>query len=321
MKNTGALTIATLALTSQLEAGQGEVFPAAVQVGRRTSVESALQLERARVGVESKIVKGAPYSGEAVTETLQVLADGNRIVRKSVTRVYRDSEGRTRRENVGASGEVTLINISDPVGESQYTLDSRTKTAHRNGVIMAGGRGGWATATVKPFGDGTVLATTTPDGNVRVEARSAEAARKEEAEKAAAGTAGGGSVAVGGRGAAGPTQGGSVVFPRTAVPGATTASKEDLGQQVIEGVLATGSRSVTVIPAGAIGNEQAINILSEQWFSEELHVLVMTKHIDPRQGTTTYRLTNVVQAEPHRSLFEVPADYTLRDSVIRRQIP
>ena len=47
----------------------------------------------------------------------------------------------------------------------------------------------------------------------------------------------------------------------------------------------------------------------------------MTKHSDPRSGDTTYRLTNVVQAEPARSLFEVPADYTLKDSAIRRQSP
>ena len=47
----------------------------------------------------------------------------------------------------------------------------------------------------------------------------------------------------------------------------------------------------------------------------------MTKHGDPRSGETTYRLTNVVQAEPARSLFEVPADYTMKEPVIRRQSP
>ena len=40
----------------------------------------------------------------------------------------------------------------------------------------------------------------------------------------------------------------------------------------------------------------------------------MTNHSDPRSGDTTYRLTNIVQAEPSRSLFEVPADYTLKES-------
>ena len=57
-----------------------------------------------------------------------------------------------------------------------------------------------------------------------------------------------------------------------------------LGQQVVEGVLATGTRTTTTLPAGTIGNEQPIVVLSEQWFSEELKVLVMTKHSDPRSG-------------------------------------
>ncbi len=45
-----------------------------------------------------KLVKGAPYSAQAVTESVQTLTDGNRIVNKSAAAVYRDSEGRTRRE-------------------------------------------------------------------------------------------------------------------------------------------------------------------------------------------------------------------------------
>ena len=77
----------------------------------------------------------------------------------------------------------------------------------------------------------------------------------------------------------------------------------------------------TTIPAGSIGNEQPILVVSEQWFSPDLKVLVMTKHSDPRSGENTYRLTNITQTEPVRTLFEVPADYTLKDSVIRRQSP
>ena len=48
--------------------------------------------------VDGKVVKGAPYSAQAVTETTQVLPDGNRINRKNVSTIARDSEGRTRRE-------------------------------------------------------------------------------------------------------------------------------------------------------------------------------------------------------------------------------
>jgi hypothetical protein len=47
---------------------------------------------------DGEVVKDAPYSADAVTETIQTLGDGNRIVRNSSARVYRDSAGRTRRE-------------------------------------------------------------------------------------------------------------------------------------------------------------------------------------------------------------------------------
>ena len=42
---------------------------------------------------DGKVVKGAPYSAQAVTETTQTLGDGNRIINKSTATIYRDSEG------------------------------------------------------------------------------------------------------------------------------------------------------------------------------------------------------------------------------------
>jgi hypothetical protein len=86
----------------------------------------------------------------------------------------------------------------------------------------------------------------------------------------------------------------------------------------MDGVLATGVRMTTIIPAGAIGNAQQINVVSEQWMSPDLKVLVFTKHSDPRQGETTYRLMNIVRAEPDRSLFVVPPDYTIKEQFVRR---
>jgi hypothetical protein len=313
------MTVAALAFFAPV-AGQDQTAGE-----QRALLEAKLQIERARVGVESKIVKGAPYSAEAVTETLQILADGNRISRKSVSRIYRDGEGRTRRETLSPAGDVVSINISDPVSESQYVLDPRTKTAHRNGVIMATARGGFASGSVTAGSGGTVTATRTPDGDARIEAKSEEAGQKRELETAAAvgvSRSGGGG---------GASAGGTAVSPEP-LPGQAPmmvrmpanmqhVNKEALGSQIVEGVMATGSRSTTTIEAGAIGNAQPISVVSEQWFSEDLKVLVMTKHSDPRTGETIYRLTNVILAEPARSLFEVPADYALRDSVIRRQSP
>jgi len=46
----------------------------------------------------------------------------------------------------------------------------------------------------------------------------------------------------------------------------------------------------------------------------------MTRHSDPRTGESTYRLHNIIRAEPDRSLFMVPADYTVRDTGIRKMV-
>ncbi len=88
---------------------------------------------------DGKVVKGAPYSAEAVTETTQTLGDGNRISRKTTAAVYRDSEGRTRRDQaVGAIGAWAAagdppqtIFINDPVAGVNYILDPRSHTARK----------------------------------------------------------------------------------------------------------------------------------------------------------------------------------------------
>src|ERR1044072_9232492 len=91
-------------------------------------------------GFGGKVVKGAPYSAESVTETVQTLADGNRIVNKITSQVYRDSEGRTRREQtlkglgpIGNGEEpLQMIFINDPVTGVTYSLDTHTKIAHKS---------------------------------------------------------------------------------------------------------------------------------------------------------------------------------------------
>lgn len=98
-----------------------------------------------------------------------------------------------------------------------------------------------------------------------------------------------------------------------------TASTQSLGTRTIEGVKAEGTRRTLVIPAGKIGNEKPITIVSESWYSPELHVYVLTKLIDPRFGDTTYRLVNIKLGEPSASLFRVPSDYTIRNTSPQRR--
>jgi hypothetical protein len=316
MKRTIWTTIVTLGLVAPI-AAQPEVVTPALE--RRQAVELEAQAGLLpKLPVQARITTGAPYSAQAVTETVQVLSDGNRIARKSINRLYRDSQGRTRREQLAANGaDVQSISISDPVGEFTYVLDPNTQTAFRNdGVIMTTPTG-VAVESVAPGARGGVVAMRTPDGQVKVQVGDEDAAKQQQLEAKFRSTA---------RASAGTFVGaGPVPPPPFLMPGVGrvegNTTREELGNDVIEGVLATGTRTTTEIPAGAIGNERPIRIVSEQWFSEDLKVLVLTKHTDPRVGETTYRLTNIVQSEPAALLFEVPPDYTVKNSVIRRQAP
>ena len=305
---------------ASVSAAQGEVR---MRTANPSTVAAESQLDeqklrvmselRAKMAVEAKITPGAPYSAEATTETSQTLADGNRINRKSVTRVYRDSEGRTRREDVDDNGAVINVSIVDPVAHLSYVLDPSSRTAYRNSFLLA------APAMVRSreaIGAGEAVAK-----------MEGEMLRKRVMEEKVASA----DVPPPPPPAPPPAPDGPPKPPppppppgtgpsaeRTALAAAVT--REDLGRQNIEGVSATGTRSITTIPAGAIGNLQPIKVVNEQWFSPDLQVLVMTKHSDPRSGETTYRLQSIIRAEPDRSLFTVPADYTMKESGIREPL-
>ncbi|HKR61036.1 MAG TPA: hypothetical protein VJS64_15055, partial [Pyrinomonadaceae bacterium] len=75
-------------------------------------------------------------------------------------------------------------------------------------------------------------------------------------------------------------------------------------------------RATITIPAGEIGNERPLEIVSERWYSAELQAVVMTRHTDPRFGETTYKLTNISRTEPDHSLFEVPAGFTMKEETL-----
>ncbi len=91
----------------------------------------------AQPGRPGPVVKGAPYTADASTEISQTLADGNKIHQSSSERVYRDSEGRTRRETsltgfgapAAGSNSPELAFIDDPVAGASYALDLTNRTA------------------------------------------------------------------------------------------------------------------------------------------------------------------------------------------------
>jgi hypothetical protein len=196
---------------------------------------------------------------------------------------------------------VESLSISDPVAKTAYILDPATRTANRGGMFVMvrstkEGSGGAESGEVVTYFSGAAGA------------KVGEAPPVAAAQGGAKTTAHVAWVGEGEGGAKGPLK---MTFEAQKGPKSET-TKEDLGQQSIDGVLANGTRTTTVIPAGAVGNEQPIKVVSEEWFSPELEVLVLTRHSDPRVGDTTYRLTNIVRTEPDRSLFEVPGGYTVK---------
>jgi len=261
-----------------------------------------------QAGPGDKVVKGAPYTAEAVTETVQTLANGTRISHKSTAQLARDSEGRTRREQTldmvgpwSTSGEAPkFIMLNDPVAGASYHLDPKTNTAMK--LPSAKGAMPPPPGPVAQF-----FLATSVDGPAADEAM---AKMKAEGRMTAAVSAGGMAV--------GP---GPVSLLKMHEPG--DAKSESLGRQTIEGIPATGTRTTRTIAAGAIGNDQPIEIVSETWYSSDLQMVVMSKHSDPQIGETSYRLTNIQQAEPPHSLFEVPTNYTIREEkpVILEQAP
>lgn len=222
-------------------------------------------------------VTGSPYSADSTTESTQVLADGNRIVNTNAAKLYRDSQGRTRREQSataivnGVAQQRQSIFINDPVAGVNYVLDPDKHAAQRIQVY-----------------------TTSVDSKEK--AGAALAAAKMGADVGFAMAAGGGGTF-------------HVEYIQNSK---SSVARQSLGTKTIEGVEVEGTRETSTIPAGQIGNERPIEIVSETWYSPKLQAVVMSTRIDPRTGTTTYRLENINLTEPPQSFFEVPADYTIR---------
>ena len=245
-------------------------------------------------GILGGLVKGAPYAGTEVNEVNQVLADGTRIHRETQTNVYRDGEGRMRRETPDQ------ITIWDPVGQAVYFLDPKTMTARKgtmamNIVTKNGTTEGGFSMTLGPGEAGTrrvVTATVTGSDEQAARAR-LEAMAKDQMRRVEFG-------------------GGNAVYVSAGEPAERRAAKkESLGTQMVEGVSSDGTRTTMTIEAGAIGNDRPIAVVSERWYSTELQTATMTRHTDPRSGEESFRLINIRRGEPGAYLFQVPAGYQI----------
>lgn len=242
-------------------------------------MSGGIRFMTAELGVPGKTVKGLPYQAQAITETTQTLADGNRIVHKSTALLARDSEGRTRREQkIDAVGQWStgeqpppLVFINDPVAQTSYVLESNTKTARKMSALA----------------------------KIVVDAKAAADDKMAAETKFTTGGAVAGAITTAG--------------PVMDKPAPGEIEKESLGTKTIEGVAAEGTRFTRTVPAGKMGNDRPLTYVNETWYSSELGMTVMSRHSDPQMGETVYTLTNIQRAEPDPSLFTVPAGYTVQE--------
>jgi hypothetical protein len=234
-------------------------------------------------------ILGAPYSATITNESIQTLADGNRLVQTSTGSTARDSQGRTRQDtvlppigNLSAANAPHLIFIHDPIAQTSYTLNLTEKTAQKMPALPPLGGG---TAGV----GGTVVAMKVEGNGAPLPPPDAMATTMD---------------------APGP----EIFFEKHLITsGQDQVNTEDLGSQTMEGVVVNGVRMTHTIPAGQIGNDLPITIVTEVWTSPALKTVVYSKRSDPRLGDQTFRLTNMVRTEPNPGLFTVPADFKIVD--------
>ncbi len=223
--------------------------------------------------VSGDVVTAAPYSATAVTETTQVLADGNRIVNKTSSFVARDSQGRTRRET-------TLNRIGPLQVDSPKMIFINDPTSHTQYIVTPSD----ATKVIKGDSSGAVI---------DLHSQNNEVVRKRVTEEKI-------------------TIGRSAQWKELGNDEGRQVKHENLGTQTIEGVSAEGTRETVTIAAGQIGNDKPIELVTEIWTSPELHTVVLRKHSDPRMGETVFRLTDIKRGEPDASLFQPPAGGKVR---------
>jgi hypothetical protein len=252
-------------------------------------------------GMAGSLVTGKPLSATEERHTFQVLGDQTRIDNTETDKLFRDDQGRTRIERPDGS-----VVIHNPVDGFMAELNTNAKTVHKMVVHVSGNNMMYSSGAADNAMVKAKMAKESAEFSVRTGALGAGAG---EAGLSAAGMSTAGVPAGGSAGMAAMTQSRVLMLERN-VKTEPAPNEESLGTQGVNGVSAQGTRTTVTIPAGQIGNDRPIQVVSERWFSTDLQMLVKSSNSDPRFGETTYNLTNINQAAPDPSLFQIPADYT-----------
>jgi hypothetical protein len=88
---------------------------------------------------------------------------------------------------------------------------------------------------------------------------------------------------------------------------------ENLGARNLFGLDTIGTRQITTIPQGTVGNDRPIQIVLEFWHSQRLGFNLESLRSDPRLGTQKFTITELDTVDPDPLLFRVPEGYQVVD--------
>ncbi len=292
-------------------------------------------------------VKGNPYSARETREFKQTLSDGTQINRVSTRLLARDGEGRTRQELRQTDGSARVF-INDPVAKRAHIIDPQRRMAcsapfdgDAINDCFVKLRGDW-----QPLGfvfsagrNGIPMMTSKDDVqvNVRSSAKIIDLTHGQSAGGAGRtfswSSSGPGRVEVSPDGRSvtlndmpappsppspptAPTPPTPPTPPNVRTP-LTDAAKgvkdaklvREKTNAVYEGLKVDVDRSVETIPAGAMGNNRAIETINERFFSPDLKMMVYSKRSDPRSGEFIYRISEIRRSEPDAAQFQIPSGF------------
>lgn len=251
-------------------------------------IAPAILLFASTAALAQAAMQGSPYTAVEKTTWIQKLADGTTITRTTTTTTIRDSQGRTlRKENLPLSNPQSFTHfvVTDPTTHTTTMWNTMSKQATR--VHMPDLHQPPARTLSMGSGSGAVsgvMVTSTAVGAGLV-----------------------GSFAAG--------EGPSLIAAGIPTDPNLKPSfkREKLDGKTIANVYAEGVRTTTTYPIGFMGNDRPIVVVRETWTSPDLKLIVYSTSDDPRTGLQTTELTNLDRSEPDPALFQVPADYQIKD--------
>jgi hypothetical protein len=298
-------------------------------------------------GGSVKSIKNAPYRAEVINEAVQILNDGNQIIKRNTQMTYRDSAGRTRMEITDNNGAVRSIVIHDAVEKTSYHLIPKNKTATKISIdpnfqkrigelrekAKEISRDGKSTLITRSPGEEMVISRVErPRGTGSTGSASAteevriNVIRASDDEKVSViklgdrfGESGAiriDSSSMSGLGGLNQNLAGLGALSSTFADRAwaAKATTKELGTKDIDGIRAEGKLRAYTIPAGELGNKNPITVSTETWVSPELQITLYSKHSDPRVGDKIYRLQNIKRSEQALDLFNVPEGYQVKET-------